>query len=68
LYSKDATNNATTEKKLPHQQKQSGPLIVLPRMAARALPIFQTILLWWLAVPIVDITTAIVGELKQKDI
>jgi hypothetical protein len=54
LHSKDTTN-VTTEKKLPQQQKRSGPIIVLPGMAARALPIFRTIPLRWLAVPIVDI-------------
>ena len=47
------TNTSTTEKK-PVEHK-SGPLIVLPGMPSRALPIFRTIPLRWFAVPIVDI-------------
>lgn len=65
LHSKDTTTTTTegkdtttttstnTEKK-PVQHKR-GPLIVLPGMPARALPIFRTIPLRWFAVPIVDI-------------
>jgi len=40
----------------PHNSHNSanGPLIVLPGLAARALPIFRRLPLRWLAVPIVD--------------
>jgi hypothetical protein len=38
-----------------HQQLKQFPLVVLPGLPARALPIFRTGPLRWLAVPIVDI-------------
>jgi hypothetical protein len=44
------THTQTSMHNSPH-----FPMVVLPGMAARALPIFQTAPLRWLAVPIVDI-------------
>ena len=61
----DTTSNGTTGQTctddgmqstqlLQHEHATNGPLIVLPGLPARALPIFHKLPLRWLAVPIVD--------------
>jgi hypothetical protein len=51
----DEMLQGTTHTRTSAHHSPHFPMVVLPGMAARALPIFQTAPLRWLAVPIVDI-------------